>query len=288
MAILKWDQTGERRYETGVDHGVLYLPNAQGVYDKGYAWNGLITVSEKPSGAEANAMYADNIKYLNLMSAEDFSASIEAFTYPDEFMICDGTKEISPGVLIGQQNRSSFGLAYRTKIGNDVMGSDAGYKLHLVYNALAAPTEKAYNTINESPEAITFNWEMSTTAVEVPGNKPSATIILDSTKVPAAKMAEIEGILFGTVGTNPRLPTPTEIVALFSGVNQKATPVAPTAAGNVITIPTTVGVRYLIDGVAKTGTVTITKDTVVTAVPAQGYTFPTDVAFDDDWLFKKV
>ena len=214
MAELKWDQTGERIYETGVDHGVLYLASATGEYDTGFAWNGLVSVSENPTGAEATPQYADNIKYLNLISAEEFGATIEAFTYPDEFAVCDGTAAAATGMIIGQQARKSFGLSYRTLIGNDVDGTDYGYKIHLIYGALAAPTEKAYATVNDSPEAITFSWEVTTTPVEVPGFKPTAAIVLDSTLIDAAKMTAVEKVLYGDTG-EPKLPTPSELIALL-------------------------------------------------------------------------
>ena len=214
---LKWDQIGERLYETGVDRGVLYIPNAAGEYEEGFAWNGLVSVSESPSGAEVTPQYADNIKYLNLVSIEEFGATIEAFTYPDEFAQFDGAASPSPGVMIGQQRRSSFGLAYRTRIGNDVEGDDLGYKLHLIYGATAAPTEKAYNTVNESPEAITFSWELTTDPVEVPGYRPSATLVIDSTKVDKAKLTDLELLLYGAdePETAPRMPLPAEIIELF-------------------------------------------------------------------------
>lgn len=218
---LKWDQVGERLYETGVDHGVLYIPNAQGEYNEGHAWNGLVAVSESPSGAEVTPQYADNIKYLNLVSVEEFGATIEAFTYPDEFAQFDGAAEPQPGVLIGQQTRTVFGLAYRTQVGNDVAGIDLGYKLHLIYGGLAAPTEKAYGTINDSPEALTFSWELTTTPVEVEGYKPTASLVIDSTKVDAADLAALELILYGEdgedpdPGTEPRLPLPDEIISMF-------------------------------------------------------------------------
>lgn len=219
MAEITWDRVGERRYETGVDHGVLYLPGAEGGYDRGFAWNGLVSVSESPSGAEASPQYADNIKYLNLISAEEFGATIEAFTYPDEFAVCDGTASPAEGLFIGQQRRSTFGLSYRTLIGNDLDGTDYGYKLHLIYSALAAPTEKAYSTVNDSPEAITFSWEVTTTPVEVPGHKPSATLTVDSTKVDAAALKELEDILYGrgTANTVARLPMPEEVIGIFAG-----------------------------------------------------------------------
>lgn len=214
MAPLQWDQVGERLYETGVDHGVLYIPDETGVYDTGFAWNGLTTVTESPSGAESNAQYADNIKYLNLLSAEDFGGTIEALTYPDEFGQCDGTAEIAPGVQIGQQGRKSFGLSYRTRLGNDVEGTDHGYKLHLLYGLLAAPSEKAYATINDSPEAITFSWEVSSTPVPVTGHKPTALLIVDSTTVDPAALSDLEDVLYGGSGTEPKLPTPDEVIAL--------------------------------------------------------------------------
>lgn len=218
MAKLLWDQVGERVYETGVDHGVLYIPDAEGVYDSGFAWNGLTAVTESPTGAEASPQYADNIKYLNLISAEEFGATIEAFTFPDEFGQCDGTISLSPGVNVGQQSRRSFGLAYRTRVGNDVAGTDFGYKLHLIYGALAAPSERAYSTINDSPEAITFSWEVSTTPVEVPDHKPTAQLTIDSTKVTAASLATLEEILYGTETNEPRLPLPEEIISIFETV----------------------------------------------------------------------
>lgn len=217
MPEITWDRVGERRYETGVDHGVLYLPGADGGYDRGFAWNGLVSVSESPSGAEASPQYADNIKYLNLISAEEFAATIEAFTYPDEFAVCDGTASPAEGLFIGQQRRSTFGLSYRTLIGNDLDGTDYGYKLHLIYSALAAPTEKAYSTVNDSPEAITFSWEVTTTPVEVPGHKPSATLTIDSTKVDAEALKALEDILYGRTESDSiaRLPLPGEIISMF-------------------------------------------------------------------------
>lgn len=216
--LISWDGVGEKIYETGVDHGVLYIPTALGVYDTGFAWNGLVSVTETPSGAEANPQFADNIKYLNLLSAEEFGGTIEAFTYPDEFGQCDGTAEAEVGVVVGQQSRKSFGLSFRTKIGNDVDGTDHGYKLHLVYGALVSPSEKAYQTINESPEAITFSWEFTTTPAPVTGFKPTSLIIIDSTKVAPADLAALELILYGdSVGpVQPKLPTPDEVIALFA------------------------------------------------------------------------
>lgn len=216
--LLSWDGVGEKLYESGVDHGVLYLPNASGVYDTGFAWNGLVSVTESPTGAEPNKQYADNIVYLNLLSAEEFGGTIEAFTYPDEFGVCDGSVEPEPGVLVGQQARKSFGLAFRTKIGNDVDGADHGYKIHLVYGALVSPSEKAYTTINESPEAITLSWEFTTTPAPVTGYRPTSLIVIDSTKVDPADLAALEAILYGdTTGpVQPKLPTPDEVITLLA------------------------------------------------------------------------
>ncbi len=213
---LEWDQTGERLYETGVSKGVLYRHTEERTYGKGVAWNGLTGVSESPSGAEPTALYADDIKYLNIMSAEDFNATIEAYTYPDEFAECDGSASLAKGVLIGQQKRKPFGLCYRTVLGNDVDDADHGYKLHLIYGALAKPTGRDYSTINESPEAITFSWEISTTPVEVTGHKPTAILTIDSTKVDSAKLKALEDILYGTDSEEARLPLPDEIAELFN------------------------------------------------------------------------
>lgn len=215
MAKIVWDNTGDRLYETGVSNGVLYVRNAQGAYPKGVAWNGLISVSESPSGAEPTALYADNIKYLSLMSTEEFGATIEAYTYPNEFAECDGTAELGAGVRIGQQERKHFGLAYKTVIGNDTEGNAHGYKLHLIYGAQASPSEKSYSTINDSPEAITFSWELTTSPLEVPGFKPTASLIIDSTEVDEDILEEIEELLFGTADKEAKLPTPTEIMALL-------------------------------------------------------------------------
>ena len=210
---LVWDETGKRFYETGVNKGVLYPQAAGGTYPKGVAWNGLTAVTESPSGAEATPLYADNIKYLNLMSAEEFGATVEAYTYPDEFAACNGEVELAAGVTIGQQKRSAFGMAYQTKIGNDV-DSEAGYKIHLIYGALAAPSEKAYATVNDSPEAITFSWELTTTPVEIEGFKPTASLVIDSTKVNAEKLAALEAILYGTEEAEARLPLPNEVLEM--------------------------------------------------------------------------
>lgn len=217
MAKLVWDRTGERFYETGVDQGVLYLLGEGGTYDTGVPWNGLVSVSESPSGAESNPQYADNIKYLNLISAEEFSATVEAFTYPAEFGECDGSAEPTPGVSIGQQARKMFGMCYRTKIGNDTDGQDHGYKLHLIYGAQAAPSEKSYQTVNDSPEPITFSWEITTTPVNVTGYKPTSSLVIDSTKVDPTKLAELEKKLYGddSAGT-AMLPLPDEVITLLT------------------------------------------------------------------------
>ena len=215
MSKLVWDKTGERLYETGVKNGVLYPQAEGGTYPKGVAWNGLTAVTESPSGAEATPLYADDIKYLNLISAEEFGATVEAYMYPDEFAECDGSAEIAPGVSIGQQARKAFGMSYKTVLGNDVDNNDHGYKLHLIYGALAAPSEKGYATINDSPEAITFSWELTTTPVSVNGFKPTASITIDSTKVNAEKLKALEDILYGANETEARLPLPDEIAELM-------------------------------------------------------------------------
>lgn len=215
MSKLIWDKTGERYYETGVKKGVLYVMD-NGKYGTGVAWNGLTAVTESPSGAEASPLYADDIKYLNLLSNEEFGATIEAFTYPNEFAECDGSTTLAEGVYIGQQKRKTFGLCYRTSLGNDVDGNDYGYKLHIIYGALAAPSEKAYATVNDSPEAITFSWEVSTTPVEVTGHKPTASITIDSTKVDATKLAALEAKLYGSESEEPSLPLPDEIATMFA------------------------------------------------------------------------
>ena len=218
MAKLVWDKTGDRLYETGVKNGVLYIPTS-GVYSKGVAWNGLTAVTESPSGAEATALYADDIKYLSLMATEEFGATIEAYTYPDEFAACDGSAELADGVMIGQQKRSTFGLCYKTTIGNDTEGNEHGYKLHIIYGALAKPSERAYATINDSPEAITFSWEITTTPVNVTGAKPTASLVIDSTKADPSKLAALEDILYdkdGEPANEPRLPLPDEIKSLMT------------------------------------------------------------------------
>lgn len=217
MSRIVWDKTGEHFYETGVNHAVLFPFNKTNkTYDNGVAWNGITSVSESPSGAEATALYADNIKYLNLISNEEFGATVEAYTYPDEFAVLDGSANIAEGVAIGQQSRGTFGLAYRTEVGNDTEGTDLGYKIHLIYGATATPSEKAYQTINDSPEAITFSWTLNTTPVAVEGFKPTASLVIDSRKVDAAKLTAFEDIIYGSENATPRLPLPDEIATLFA------------------------------------------------------------------------
>ena len=214
MAKLVWDQAGQKFFETGVSNGVLYVSDGQGGYLKGVAWNGLTSVAENPSGAESNPVYADNIKYLNIISAEEFGATIEAYTYPDEFMECDGSAQVVAGVNIGQQARKSFGISYRTRVGNDVAGDNLGYKIHVIYNCQAAPSGKTYSTVNESPEAITFSWEVTTTPVPVEGFRPTATVVFDSTKLAAEKMAAVEEALYGGASKEATLPSIEELLAL--------------------------------------------------------------------------
>ena len=291
MAILTWDNVGERLYETGVNKGVLYLATG-GIYDSGYAWNGLTAVTESPSGAEASAQYADNIKYLSLISAEEFGATIEAFTYPKEFAQCDGTATPQVGVSVGQQSRRSFGLSFQTRLGNDIAASDYGYKIHLIYGATAAPTEKAYATINDSPEAITFSWEVTTVPATVTGLKPAAVLTIDSTKVLAANLKSLEDTLYGTAGTSPRLPLPDEVIAIFAGSQTAVTATAPTGTtAGVITIPTVTGVTYRRGdtNAIVTGSVTIPtigQSLVIRATPATG-AYVLAANSDDDWSFTK-
>ena len=216
MAVLTWDETGKRLYETGVRNGVLYVMDNSGTYPKGVAWNGLTAVTESPSGADSNPLYADDIKYLDLRSAEEFGATIEAYTYPDEFAECDGTAELVEGVTVGQQARKTFGLCYRTVLGNDVSNDAYGYKLHLIYGATASPSEKGYQTVNDSPEAITFSWELTTTPVNVAGMKPTAIITIDSTKADATKLTALKAILYGSDDKEPRLPLPDEVKTLMT------------------------------------------------------------------------
>lgn len=285
MSRIVWDKIGERLFRTGCDRGVLYRQNAAGQYTIGYAWNGLVSVSASPTGAEATPQYADNIIYVNLVSAERFEGSISAFMYPDAFAECDGTASPVEGLGIGQQTRKPFGLSYRTLIGNDLEGQDYGYEINLVYGALAAPSERENNTVNDSPEAMELSWDLTTTPVEVPGFKPAATLTLDSTKISPSKLAEIENILYGTEGVEPRLPMPSEIITILEGSSTTVTPTMPTynSTTKVITIPSITGVEYRIYGEPVTGTYTITQDTVVTAHATSGYKFPE--VTDDDWFY---
>lgn len=296
MAVLEWDGTGQRKFETGVDHGVLYLRDNTGVYNQGFAWNGLTTVTETPSGAEANPQYADNIKYLNLKSAEEFGGTIEAFTYPDEFGQCDGSAEVEAGVFVGQQTRKSFGFSYRTKVGNDLLGQDAGYKIHLIYAADAAPSEKTNSTVNDSPEAATFSWEISTTPTSV-GTiggvtyAPTAHLWVDSTKVSEADLLELETILYGSAGQDPRLPTPAEVIAIFAGsttavqLGNVANQPTYNSTSKVVTLPSVTGVQWKVNGVNKTPgaqpALTTGQTAVVTAHATTGYR----LVGDDDWTF---
>ena len=293
MTALVWDQPGEHFYETGVDRGVLFQYDAS-QYQVGVPWNGLMSVTETPSGAEANAVYADNIKYLNLVSAEEFGGTIEAYTYPEEFAECDGTVIPTAGVSVNQQTRKMFGLAYRTRIGNDIDADDLGYKIHLVWGALAAPSEKAYSTVNETPEALTFSWTFTTTPHPVTGMKPTSLIVIDSTKVAPADLADLEDMIYGTAGTDPELPTPDAVIALFDGSTPtEVTPTEPSfvAATGVITIPVVAGVEYFrVDtGAVVTGDVTIATpgdSLLIRARPEDaGYVFPEWA--DNDWSFTR-
>jgi hypothetical protein len=290
MATLVWDQVGERLYETGVDHGVLYIPDDTGEYVDGVAWNGLTTVTESPSGAASNPQYADNIKYLNLISAEEFGATVEAFTYPDEFAQCDGTAMPEAGVAIGQQSRKIFGLCYRTRVGNDLDGTDHGYKLHLIYGAQAAPSQKAYATINDSPAATAFSWDVTTTPVQVTGYKPTAMLSIDSSKVDSDGLAALEDVLFGAGAVDPRLPLPDEVLGMFSGTltDVRLTDAnAPSydSATHVVTVPTVAGVDWKINGAEATPgaqpAMTVGQTSNVTAHALPGHT----ISGDDDWSF---
>lgn len=295
MTALAWDTVGQRFYETGVDHGVLYIPDSEGTYNLGYSWSGLTTVTESPSGAESNAQYADNIKYLNLLSAEVFGGTIEAFTFPDEFMQCDGTAEPTPGMSMGQQSRKTFGLCYRTRKGNDIDGADHGYKLHLVYGAQASPSERAYGTINDSPEAINFSWQFSTTPIPVGtvnsvAYKPTSLIVLDSTQTDPTALAALELVLYGTTGVDPLLPTP---AAIYAALSAAVTTVRLTGANaptydsgtHVVTLPSVTGVTWKINGVTATAgaqtAMTTGQTSLVTAVANVSY----QITGDSDWVF---
>ena len=215
MAKLIFNNVGERLFETGVKNGVLYVMGDDGAYENGVVWNGLTAVTESPSGAETTPLYADDVKYVVIYAAEEFGATVEAYTYPEEFEQCDGSAAIADGITIGQQTRKSFGMCYKTSVGNDVQGQDYGYKIHIIYGAKAAPSEKSYSTINDSPEAVTFSWELSTVPVPVEGHNPTATMVIDSTRVPAEKMALIEAKLYGSEEAEATLPLPNEILELI-------------------------------------------------------------------------
>lgn len=289
MTKLLWDQTGERRYENGVRQGVLYVAE-DGVYGDGKAWNGLTTITESPSGAEATPQYADDSIYLNLVSLEKFGGTIEAFTYPLAFEACDGSAELTPGVTIGQQNRSTFGLCYRTNVGLDT-DPDAGYKLHLVYGALAGPSEKARATVNETPEAIGFSWPITTTPVQVTGFKATSHLVVDSTQVDAGALSDLEDILYGTVSDAPRLPLPDEVGDLVGAtvtvVDLGVPANQPTynAGTHVITLPAVTGVVWKINGAVKASgaqpALTVGQVAMVAATPADDYS----LTGSNNWSF---
>jgi hypothetical protein len=287
MAVLTWDGTGQRKYETGVDHGVLYpLDPDTALYTPGVAWNGLTAVNEKPAGAAANPQFADNLKYLNLRSAETFAGTIQAFTYPDEFGPCDGTDAPVPGLQIGQQGRQTFGLCYRTKVGTDV-SEDAGFKLHLVYGATAAPSEKDYATVNDSPAAVGFSWDFDCTPVAVSNLNPTCLITVDSTEVDSGALSDLMDQLYGTLGSDPVLPDPDTVIGFFSGSVTAVTLTAPTFDGaHTITIPTETGVTYYVDGVEHAGgsqLLTTGQKMIVTARANVGYVF--NKPFVNEWMF---
>lgn len=290
MAVLQFDLPGEHVYETGVDKVVLYILNTEtGLYDIGYAWNGMTEIKEKPGGAAANPQYADNIKYLNLLSIETFDIEIDALTYPDAFGQCDGTYSPEAGVKVGQQKRAVFGLSYRTKIGND-NDPDAGYKLHMAYGLLASPAEKDYASVNANPAAVAFSWTATSTPVPVTGHKPTSLITIDSTQVSSDALASLEDDLYGTLGTDPMLPLPDTLLGLFTGSTTFITLTPATFDGaHTITIPTEAGVTYYLDGVVHTGgsvVLTTGQHKVVTAVANPGYAFNLPVV--DEWLFSFV
>lgn len=288
---ISWDKQGDRFYETGIDRGVLYPQNDSGIYPEGVPWNGLIEVSENPTGAEPTPLHADNIKYLELMSVEEFEASIEAYTYPKEFEACDGSAELAPGVTLGQQSRRPFGMSYRTKIGNDIDYDKHGYKIHLIYGAMASPTDKGYQTISDTPEAIQFSWDITTTPVAVTGFEPTATLTINSTEVGIDVMETLEGILYGEGSTKGRLPLPDEILTIITGVVPKieVTPPAPTFSDStgIITIPDEEGVIYKVGGeTASSGAqepIAEDTDVIVTAEADTGYRIKAGVT--TTWTF---
>lgn len=293
MTTLQWDLSGERLYETGVDRGVLYPQDSGGDYPEGFAWNGLTTVTESPSGADSNPQYADNIKYLNLYSIEEFGGTIEAFTYPDEFAECDGTAAPSPGVAVGQQNRKPFGLCYRSRLGNDVEGTDHGYKLHLVYGATASPSEKAYATINDSPAAISFSWAFQTIPHAVTGLKPTSVIIINSAEVDATALSDLEDLLYGTAGADARLPLPDEVIDLFGGtvtvvdLNLDANQPTFANATGVVTLPAVTGIQWKVNGVNRAAgaqpAIAVGQTAEVDATPVDNYS----VTGDTSWSFER-
>jgi hypothetical protein len=290
MAVLTWDGSGQKQFETGVDQGVLYLLNTgNGLYDTGYAWNGLTQVQESPAGATANPQYADNAQYLNLLSAETFSGQIDAFTYPDQFGACDGSYEPETGVNVYQQSRATFGLSYRTRVGND-SASIAGYKYHLLYGLVANPSAKAYASVNNNPSAITFSWKVDSTPAAVNGHSPTSLITIDSTKVDGTALTNLLNDLYGTGGSSPILPLPDVVLGLFAGSVTMVTLTAPTFDGaHTITIPSQTGVTYYVDGVvhaAGSQLLTTGQKKVVTAVANAGYAFNTPVV--TAWLFSFV
>lgn len=291
MTKIVWDQLDDRVYETGVDHGVLYIPDNNGNYVTGVAWNGLTTVTESPSGAESNPQYADNIQYLNLISAEVFAATIEALSFPKEFEQFDGLGTPTEGVTVGQQMRRKFGFAYRTLVGDAVKGQKAGEKIHVVYNCVAAPSERARATVNDSPEAMAMSWAISTTPVPVPGFDPSATLTVDSRTVDADTYEDFKTIIYGSAGLDPRLPMPAEIIAMFESGVTVAIPTIPAfdENDNKITIPTVTGVDYQVAGeTVPAGTITLDvgETVVVSAVPKAGYVFADGP--DYDWGYTYV
>ena len=262
MFSLAWDQTGHRLFETGTDRGVLYPQNSLGQYPKGVAWNGLTGVTESPSGADKTDLWADNIKYLSLRAAEDFGATVTCYTYPDEWLECDGSAEPVSGVVIGQQTRKPFGLSFRSIIGNDTESNDHGYKIHLIYNATASPSERAYSTVNDSPEAIEFSYELATTPTNITGYKPIASMVIDSTKVAADRLAALEAVLYGNGSTDPRLPLPDEVIEILGGTSVPSVTVIPSR--NEITVGDEFVLETKVSPAGETVTWTSSSDSIAT------------------------
>lgn len=287
MSQLVWDKVGERYFRTGVSHGVLYLTNNKGEYVNGFPWNGLVSVTYSPTGAEANKQYADNIVYANIKSAEEVGGTIEAFQAPPEFAECDGTRQLVPGLYVGQQRRKTFGFSWQALLGNDLEGTDYGYEINLVYGADANPSEIQDQTVNDSPEPATLSWEFTTTPVAVPGMKPAAKLTIKSTDVAASTLKALEDVLYGTAGQDPRLPFPAELASILTGGTTQVTPTKPTQAGNVVTIPNIAGVQYSADGVdLDPGAFNLVKaNTIIVARPKATYRFPADT--DVDWQYTK-